>query len=64
MNTYKIDWNYIDDDGFVRTETTEEFETLESASRAYRQYIRLQHTGWYDLVRIDGNTLTTLTMGE
>lgn len=64
MNTYKIDWNYIDDDGYVRTKTMEEFETLESASRAYRQYIRLPHTGWYDLVRIDENTLTTLTMGE
>ena len=50
MNTWKIIWHWIDEDGYIREKTVFSTDNKEIAIQEYKQRIKLNSYGWYDIV--------------
>lgn len=50
MNTWKIVWHWIDEDGYIREKTVFSTDNKEVAIQEWKQRIRLGTYGWYDIV--------------
>lgn len=50
MNTWKIIWHWIDEDGYIHEKIVFSTDNEEIAIQEYKQRIKLNTYGWYDIV--------------
>lgn len=51
MDTWKIVWHWIDEDGYIRSKVVFSTDNEEAALKEWGQYVRLGTYGWYDIVK-------------
>lgn len=51
MNTWKIVWHWIDEDGYIRGKVVFSADNEEAALKEWGQRVRLATYGWYDIVK-------------
>ena len=51
MDTWKIVWHWIDEDGYIRSKVVFSADNEEVVLKEWRQQIRLGTYGWYDIVK-------------
>lgn len=51
MTTWKVVWNWIDEDGYIRSKVIFSADNEEAALKEWRQRVRLATYGWYDIVK-------------
>ena len=51
MNTWKIVWHWIDEDGYICGNTVFSTDNEETALKEWGRRVKLAHDGWYDIVK-------------
>ena len=55
---WRIDQSYIDEDGYVVTNTIHEYRELEAAMHDYEALIASEGYGWYKLIEVTEKVIT------
>ena len=52
INTWKIVWYWIDEDGFINRKVVFSTDNEETAIKEWKQRVRLIAYGWYEIVKV------------
>jgi hypothetical protein len=58
ITKWRIDHSYIDEDGYVVTNTIHEYRGLEAAMHDYEAFIASEGYGWYKLIEVTEKVIT------